>query len=145
MAIFNAIQFSQSYITMLAYSQASSMSGVIFQSAELRIIMPDCHFLVHHGSGGGETKHPFAVHASAEREMKACARMLDIFAKRAVEGPYFKKRKSTTIQSVRSFLDKKLKEKVDWYLDSEEAVWYGLADAVLGSKNYPNIDTLRQG
>ena len=46
MAMFNAMQFAVSYITMLAYSQASSMSGILFQSASLRIMMPDCHFLM---------------------------------------------------------------------------------------------------
>jgi ATP-dependent protease ClpP protease subunit len=128
---------------MLGYSQTSSMSGIIFQSAGLRVMMPDCHFLMHHGSGGSEG-HPFAVKTAADFEMKACKRMLTIFSERAIEGPYFKKRKSTTLQTVYNFFDKKLKEKVDWYLDAEESVWYGLADSILGSKEYPNLDSLRE-
>jgi ATP-dependent protease ClpP protease subunit len=143
MAIFNAVTFATSYVTMLGYSQTSSMSGIIFQSAGLRVMMPDCHFLMHHGSGGSEG-HPFAVKTAADFEMKACKRMLTIFSERAIEGPYFKKRKSTTLQTVYNFFDKKLKEKVDWYLDAEEAVWYGLADSILGSKEYPNLDSLRE-
>ena len=143
MAIFNAVQFTTSYITMLAYSQASSMSGIILQSAPLRVLMPDCHFLMHHGSGGG-WGHPFSVKTSADFQMKACKRMLQIFAERAINGAYFSKRKSTTVESCYRFFDKKLKEKVDWYLDAEETVFYGLADHILGDKKYPTMDSLRE-
>lgn len=142
MAIFNAVQFSTSYVTMLAYSQASSMSGIILQSAELRIMMPDCHFMMHFGSGG-TWGHPFAVQTAAEFDVKACKRMLQIFAERAIKGPFFSKKKTTTVQSVYNFFDKKLKERVDWFLDAEEAVWYGLADSILGSKEYPTMESLR--
>jgi ATP-dependent protease ClpP protease subunit len=143
MAIFNAVQFATSYVTMLAYAQASSMSGIILQSAELRIMMPDCHFMMHHGWSGGDVNHPFATAAAAEFDLKACKRMLQIFAERAIKGPFFSKKKSTTVQSVYNFFDKKISAKLDVYFDSEEAVWYGLADAVLGSKEYPTIQSLR--
>ena len=146
MAIFNSVQFARSYITMLAYSQASSMSGIILQSAPLRIMMPDCHFMMHHGTSdvGGLFSHPFAVKTAAEFEIKACKRMLTIFAERGIKGPYFAKRKSTTVESVYRFFDKKLKDKIDWYLDAEETVFYGLADAVLGSKDYTTVQSLRE-
>ena len=144
MAIFNAVQFSRSYITMLAYSQASSMSGIIFQSPSLRIMMPDCHFMMHHGTSDVPDGHPMAVKTAAEFEIKSCKRMLTIFAEHGIKGPYFAKRKSTTVESVYRFFDKKLKDKIDWYLDAEEAVFYGLADAVLGTKDYPTVQSLRE-
>ena len=144
MAIFNAVQFSQSYITMLAYSQASSMSGIILQSATLRILMPDCHFLMHQGSTDVYGGHPMAVKSAADFEQKACKRMLQLFAERGIKGPYFAKRKSTTVESVYRFFDKKLKDRVDWFLDAEETVFYGLADAILGSKEYPTVQSLRE-
>jgi len=31
----------------------------------------------------------------------------------------------------------------DWYLDANEAVYYGLSDAVLESRKYPHIDSLK--
>lgn len=142
MAIFNSIHLARPYTTILAYSQASSMSGIIFQSPSLRIMMPDCHFLMHHGSGGFEG-HPMAVKTAADFDVKACKRMLQIFSERAITGPYFAKRKSTTIESVYRFFDKKLKDKVDWYLDAEETVFHGLADGILGSKEYPDVESLR--
>lgn len=143
MAMFNAIQFSQSYVTMLCYAQASSMSGVILQASSLRVMMPDCHFMMHHGSTGSGVSHPYALKNEAEFQIRACKRMLQIFAQRAIVGEFFKKRKTTTVESVYLFFDKKLKKEVDWYLDSDEAVFYGLSDCVLGCDEYPDIQSLR--
>lgn len=142
MAIFNAVQFSTSYVTMLAYSQASSMSGIILQSAPLRVMMPDCHFMMHYGWDNTGENHPLAIKCYADFGIKACKRMIEIFAERAIGGKFFT-RKSATVQSVAKFFDKKLKEKIDWYMDAEEAVWYGLADCILGCKEYPTLQSLR--
>lgn len=143
MAMFNAIQFCQSYVSILAYAQASSMSGILFQSAPLRVMMPDCHFMVHHGTAGGGAVHPFSLKNEADFQIKACKRMLRIFAERAIVGPYFKKKKSSTVQSAYAFFDKKLKDEVDWYFDAEEAVFYGLADHILGIGEYKDVQSLR--
>jgi len=144
MAMFNSVQACQSYVTMLAYSQASSMSGIILQSAHLRIMMPDCHFLMHHGWTGGSIIHPFGLKNEAEFQIRATKRMLQIFAERAIVGPYFKNKKSTNKHSIYNFFDKKLKTEVDWYLNAEESVFYGLADYILGCETYPNIQSLRE-
>jgi len=143
MAIFNSIEFARSRITMLAYAQASSMSGIVFQSANLRIMMPDCHFMMHHGWAYGGEQHPFAFKNDAQRQINACKRMLEIFANRAINGEFFKKKKSATVKTAYDFFDKKIKKEVDWYVDSGEAVFYGLTDAVLGSRKYPDVHSLR--
>jgi ATP-dependent protease ClpP protease subunit len=143
MGIFNAIQFASSHVTILAYAHARSMSSIIFQAADVRVMMPDCYFLMHHGKSGIDENHPFAVKSIADYEAKCCQRMMKIYAEKAIKGPYFSKRKATTMATVISFIDKKLKTHVDWYLDAEEAVWYGFADAVLGGKQYPTIESLR--
>lgn len=144
LAMINAVQFCQSFVTMLAYAQASSMSGVILQAAHLRVMMPDCHFLMHHGVSGGTWAHPFGLKNEAEFQIRATKRMLQIFSERAIIGPFFQKKKSTTVSSVFSFFDKKLKTEVDWYLSAEEAVYYGLADCILGCETYPSIQSLRE-
>lgn len=143
MAIFNAVQFCQSYVTMLSYAQASSMSGIIFQAAELRVMMPDCHFLMHHGCSGGSMVHPYSLKNEADFQIRATKRMLQIFAERAIVGPFFKSKKSSTVNTAYNFFDKKLKMEVDWYLDAEESIHYGLADCILGCRTYPNIQSLR--
>ena len=65
------------------------------------------------------------------------------FAKRAIRGRFFKEKKWTTVDSAYKFFEKTLKEKVDWYLDAEETVYYGLADGVLGSRRFKDIDKLK--
>lgn len=144
MAMFNANQFCKSPITMLAYSQASSMSGIILQSAKTRVMMPDCHFLMHHGYVDPGAQHPYTLKNEAFRQFKGCQRMLQVFAERAMVGEFFRKKKSATVKTAYAFFDKKLKKEVDWYLNAEEAVFYGLADGVLGSKDFLNMDVLRK-
>ena len=36
-----------------------------------------------------------------------------------------------------------LANKSDWILDAAEAIYYGFADGVLGSKEYPTVDSLK--
>jgi ATP-dependent protease ClpP protease subunit len=145
MAMFNAIEYARSYTTILAYSQASSMSGILLQSASLRVMMPDCHFLMHFGDIG-YASHPMAFKAVADFQIIACKRMLEIFAKRAYEtGSHWRKRKSYTEQSAYNYFEKKLEKKVDWYIDAREAVDLGLADQIVGDKEYPNTYSLLGG
>lgn len=144
MAMFNVIEVTRSPITMLAYSQASSMSGILLQSAPLRLMTKDSHFMMHHGWSGGVFHHPFANKQDADFQIRLCERMLDIFAKRALVGEFFKKKKNASYKTAYNFFDKKIKDKVDWYMPADEAVYYGLADGLLGSPDYPDIHSLRQ-
>ena len=144
MAMFNAIQFSKSPITILSYAQASSMSGIVIQAADTRVLMPDCHFMMHYGSTDVMPEHPLAVAEAVELEKKGCKRMLMIFAERAITtGKYFKEKRASTAEYACNFFEKTLKDKVDWYLDPEEAVYYGLADGVLGEKGFEDLESLK--
>lgn len=142
MAVFNAVQFSKSPVVMISYAQASSMSGVILQSADKRVLMPDCEFMLHYGSVNVDG-HSLAVSSQVEMNNKCNNRMLQLFSERAITSDYFKERKFS-IRKVMNFFDKKLKEKSDWYLTSEEAVYYGLADCVLGDKGFETIEKIRR-
>ena len=46
----DAIKICNSYITMVSYGQAESMSSIILQAADKRIMMPNAHFMCHYGS-----------------------------------------------------------------------------------------------
>lgn len=142
MAIFNVIETLPSSVTILAYSQASSMTGIIFQSAKKRIMMPDCHFLIHHGSLGIEGTHQSVI-AAVERDKLAAKRMLEIFALRMLDGPYFRD-KDKSLEYIVKWLDKKIKEKEDWYMDAQEAVDFGFADGILGEKGFKDINIIRR-
>jgi len=141
MAIFNSMRFSPVPITMIAYAQASSMSGIILQAADCRVLAPDCEFMIHHGSIA-LANNSMAVKSAVDSNEKACRRMLDIFAKRAKHGKFFKERGYNETK-IRAYLDRKIKEKSDWYLNAEEAVYYGFADGILGESGYGSLEEVK--
>ena len=136
MAIFNSIRLSSAPITIVGYAQASSMSGIVFQAADKRVLMPDCEIMIHHGSLALDDS-TMAVKSAVDQNEKCCRRMLQIFAERAVAGAYFKERKYT--------VRKAMKQNSDWYLMPEEAVYYGFADGILGEKGFETVSKARSG
>jgi ATP-dependent protease ClpP protease subunit len=143
MAIFNAIRFARSPVTILAYAQASSMGGVVLQAADRRILMPDCELMVHHGSIAVD-ENTMAAKSHIDQNERFCKRMLHIFAERAVQGPYFRERKYS-LRRVVNFIDSKIRQVSDWFLSAEEAVCYGFADGIMGSKGFESFRKIRVG
>ena len=143
MAIFNAMQTSKSPITILAYAQASSMSGIVFQAADKRVLMPDCEMMIHHGSVALDDT-TMAVKSAVDQNEKYSRRMLQIFAERAIMGRYFKDRKYS-VKRTMTFIDQKIKQTGDWYLMPDEALYYGLADGIYGDKGFDTQLKIRSG
>jgi ATP-dependent Clp protease protease subunit len=142
MAIYNAVRSIKSSVTMLGYAQTSSMSGVILQSADKRVLMPDCEVMIHHGSIG-VNDNAMAVKSAVDRNERCCRRMLEIFAQRALHGKFFVER-NYKIKKIMSFIDSKIRQYSDWYLGAEEAVYYGFADGVLGHKGFEDMAKIRK-
>lgn len=143
MAIYNAIQFCKSFVTIVGYAQASSMSGIVFQAADRRVLMPDCDIMIHHGSIALDD-NTMAVKSAVDQNERFCKRMLEIFAQKAIKGRYFKDRKYS-LKRTMTFIDQKIKQAGDWYLSPEEAVYYGFADGILGEKGFETIEKVRSG
>jgi len=141
MAIFNAVRFSSAPVSIVAYAQASSMSGILLQAADCRILAPDCEFMIHHGSLGVENTS-MAVKSAVDINQRYCKRMLDIFAKRARNGKYFKER-GYNENKIRSYIDRKIKDKGDWFLSAEEALYYGFCDYILGDVGCETTEELK--
>jgi ATP-dependent protease ClpP protease subunit len=142
MTIFDSIQASKSYITIIAYGQAESMSSIILQAADLRVMMPNSYFMCHFGSShiGGNF---LDAQKAFEYEKRMADKMVEIYAERALLGEYFSTNyKTPTKEKVKEFIKRRFREG-DWYLDAEEAVYYGFADRVIGSEKFPNIDSLK--
>jgi ATP-dependent protease ClpP protease subunit len=142
MAIFDAIRFSGCPITIVGYSQASSMTGIIIQSADKRILSPNCEFMIHHGSLSISSSTS-AVEAFVEMNKRYSQRMLQIFSRRAIKTSKYFKDKKFTEEKVYNFISRKLNEKTDWYMDAEEAVFYGFADGIFGTKGLETADHLK--
>ena len=142
MAIFDAICLCQSYVTIVAYGQASSMSSIILQAADKRVMTPNAHFMLHYGSTDCGGDH-LSAQNYAKVDKKNTETMIEIYAEGCIKGKHFKDNVSNlTLDKVRNHIKRKLKDG-DWYLDANEAVYYGLADCVLETRKFPNIESLK--
>jgi ATP-dependent Clp protease protease subunit len=141
-AIYDAICAAQSKVNIIAYGEVSSMSSILYQAAHKRIMMPTCEFMIHRGflslEGVAST-----VQSNAAWNKKTDEIMLQIYANRAVEGEFFKKKKMNK-EDVIKYIDNKIRKLGDWNLNAEEAVFYGLADCVLGSSKCRSLADVRK-
>jgi len=131
MAIYDAIQMCRSYVTIIIYGQAESMSSIFMQAADYRYMTPNAHFMSHYGSIDINTDYLSAL-SESDYHRKTADTMFNIYAGRCVEGKFFYEKfgKKPNVKQVRQYLITKLKSG-DWYLNAEEAVYYGFADSIL--------------
>lgn len=141
MGMFNAIRLIKSPVTVLAYAQASSMSGVLLQAADKRVLMPDCEMMIHHGSIFLDD-NSLAARSAVDANNRACKRMLQVFGQRAMHGKFFSEREFN-LSKVMGYIDRKIRTNSDWYLTPEEAIYYGFADGIFGEKGFENLEKIR--
>jgi ATP-dependent protease ClpP protease subunit len=142
MAIYDTIILCQSYVTVVVYGQAESMSGIILQAADLRIMMPNAYFMAHYGSTDISGDY-LTAHNEAKYDKVIAKRMFEIYSEQCVSGKFFKDHyKIPTAEKVNGFLRRQMKDG-DWYLTADESVHYGFADHVLTSSKYNSIDSLK--
>lgn len=143
MTIYDSIIMCKSHVTIIVYGQAESMSSVILQAADKRVMMPNSYFMCHFGSTGLSGSY-LDVQQAANYEKETVNKMLDIYTDVCVDGKYFKERhgQSPDRDKVKNFLKRKFKDG-DWYLNTEDAVYYGFADCILNTKNCKNIESLK--
>lgn len=142
MGIYDTIKHSRSKTIILAYAKVQSASSIIFQSADLRILMPNVNMLIHYGSISIDDEHKAAI-SSLQWSEKESSKMIDIFVEKWLLSPMAKE-KNWKRPLARKHIQSQLANKTDWILTAEEAVYYGFADGILGSKKYPNIDSLKK-
>jgi len=143
MAIFNAICFSKSSVSIIGYAHVRSMSSITFQAADKRVLMPDTEVVVHLGFVGGEDRSR-AMYEYIASAKKADDRMLEIYSKRCVNGKFFKERGDKEKQVYRYIKDKVTRQHDDWIMTAEEATYYGFADGVFGQKGFETVEKIRK-
>ena len=142
MTIYDTIVMSKSYVTIIAYGQAESMSSIILQAADKRVMMPNAYFMCHFGSSGISGNF-LDVQKGAAFEKKMTETMLDIYADACEKGKYFKEHyDNPSYDKIKNYLKRKLKDG-DWYLDANESVYYGFADLVLNTRKFNSIDSIK--
>lgn len=127
MAIYDAIRSFPWPVTILNYTHARSMSSLIFQAGNKRVMMPNSYFMFHDGTVGveGTIKQ---VRSSIKFEKRVADRtMLEIYAKAMKEGGKLKNR---TITYIKKWLRYRMDKEEDVYLTAKEACDLGLADEI---------------
>lgn len=127
MAIYNAIKFCPNKIVVLSETHARSMSSLILQAADKRVLMPDSYFMIHDGTTAHNgTVKQFQSFADFERRVVG-PRMLDIYVD-VLKNKGKHSRKSR--EHIQSMLRELMDQREDVYFTAEEAVDYGFADEV---------------
>lgn len=142
LGMYDAIKASKARVIILAYARAESSSSVLLQAADLRILMPNTNVLIHYGSFSLDGEHSKAAASSIQWNEKECDKMVDIFTDRCINSYIYKEKNWKRMMAKKHILSQ-LANKCDWILTADEAVNYGFADGVLGSKKFPNIDFLK--
>jgi len=142
LGMYDAIQASKAKIIILAYAKAESSSSVVLQSADLRILMPNTNVLIHYGSFSLDAEHSKAAASGVQWNERECDKMVDIFTERCMNSSICQEKKWKKMMAKKHIISQ-LASKCDWILTAQEAVDYGFADGILGTKKFPNMDFLK--
>jgi ATP-dependent Clp protease protease subunit len=126
MAIYDAIKSCPFPVTILSYTHARSMSSLIFQAANKRVMMPHSTFMFHDGTLGveGTVKQ---VNTAVEFGKVQDAQMNKIYIDSMKRKGKFMNRSRKWIQA---WLREQMDKKEDVYLTAEQAVEFGFADQI---------------
>lgn len=126
MAIYDTIRTCPNPTTILCYTHARSMSSIILQAANKRIMMPHSYFMFHQGDAvvGGTIKQVQSLVEFSRRDDEI---MLNIYADQMKRNGRFK---NSSRKTIKEWLVRQMNRKEDVYLTAKEAVDYGLADEI---------------
>ena len=141
MGIMDAISSSAAKIFILAYGKVESASSILFQYADLRVLMPNTHMLIHYGSLSIDNEHK-AAKSSFEWSEKESLKMINMFSERCIDSPIAKER-NWKKHIIKKHIMSQLDNKSDWILNADESVYYGFADGVLGDRKFTTIEKLK--
>jgi ATP-dependent Clp protease protease subunit len=129
MAMYDAIANSKSHITFISYAHARSMSSIIPQAADKRLINKHCDFMIHYGTyeDSGDFRQVANGLKFTEKQNHV---MLNIYASRCIKGQYFRER-SMDHKKTLEFIKNKIDKLTDWWMTAEEAIYYGFMDRII--------------
>lgn len=135
MAIYDSIKAYPWYVTIVNHTHARSMSSLIFQAGNKRIMMPNSYFMFHDGTTGIEgTVKTVRSYIKFEKRV-ADKTMLDIYAKAMKQHG---KLSDKSLEYIRKWLRNRMNVEEDVYMTANEAVEYGLADEIFDA-NWPKV------
>ena len=126
MAIYDMIMACPNKITILSYTHARSMSSIIFQAADKRVMMPNSTFMFHEGEVWmGGTSKQFLT--ESEEVRKNNKRMIEIYVKSMSKKGIFA---GSNEKKIERWIKNQMDKKEDVHLNPEEAIRYGFADEI---------------
>jgi len=126
MAIYDAIKSCPNPVTILSYTHARSMSSIILQAANKRVLMPHSIFMYHLGDMTYQGTTTQFLN-EAEELKKTNDIMLGIYIDTLKKQGKLKKHSREKISKI---LMDNMRAKEDVFLDSKETVDFGFADEV---------------
>lgn len=142
LGIYDTIKSCISKTTILGYAKVESSSSVILQAADCRVLMPNCHVLLHYGSISLDAEHKAAT-SNLKWNERESEKMLEIFTNKCIHSPIATE-KHWKKAMIKKHIQSQLSNYSDWIISAEEAVYYGFADGLLGSDAYPTINSLKK-
>lgn len=136
MIIFDAISQCKSHVTMVVHGCAASMSSIILQSADTRIMSPSAYIMIHYGFIYMDGQGALAAKSFMEKLLQDGERDINIYVNRCKNAEYFKGWKDSKIKK---FIKDKLNYKEDWYLSAKDSILYGFACGILGEPGFESI------
>jgi len=128
MAIYDTIMAMPYHVTVISYTHARSMSSIILQAADRRILMPNSYFMFHWGEYwfGSDAAQKAFSNVDFSRKVQNRT-MLEIYVQKARNSRKFK---GWSEARIRSYLKSQMDKKIDVFLTPEEAIEWGFADEV---------------
>lgn len=129
MAIYDAIRACPNPVTILSYTHARSMSSIVLQAADKRVLMPNSYFLFHEGTLGFFGTKKSGMSAAEWIKKVESPTMLNIYTNSLKRKGKFSRYSKKWIQKM---LQGHMDRKEDVYLTPQEAVEWGFADEIFG-------------
>lgn len=126
-AMYDAIKSCKCEISIINYSEARSMSSLIYLAADKRLIHKHGKFMFHLGTtfDGGTTTQFNTAYAESQ---KSTEQMLTIYIEHLYGGDYWK---GKTKLQIKNWLMKQIRDKEDVYFSAEESIEIGFADEII--------------
>lgn len=140
MMIYDAVKLCSAPVIFITHGLAASMGSIIPQAADVRITMPNCWWLIHDGTTGISNFVIRQAKSWHEWENKLGNQMMEIYIEQCKKKKIFANK---TVLQIKSFIQKQLEKKEDWWLSAQEAIEYGFADAVYGNKGYDSLENIK--
>lgn len=141
MAIYDALLACPNPVTILSYTHARSMSSIILQAADKRVLMPHSYFLFHEGTLelAGTNKGVLSNAKWIEKVVNPT--MMEIYVRALKRRGRYQK---WSEDKIRKHLQEHMDKKEDVFLTPKQAVEWGFADEVFGESGHFNWPALRK-